>query len=63
MYICPICQKFFEKAEDITKHSLRCWKEHHPNHQSKSVPHSKDIIKVTMTNDIQKFFTSFNKGE
>ena len=34
MYICPTCQKQFDNSEDVAKHSLKCWREHNPNHKS-----------------------------
>lgn len=59
MYICPTCNKQFNNADDIAKHSLKCWKEHNPNHKSKSAPHSEDIIEHKMNDDIFKFFEGF----
>ena len=56
MYICPTCQKNFIKAEDIASHSLKCWREHNPNHKSKSAPHSDDIIKKQIDTSILNFF-------
>lgn len=59
MYICPTCNKKFEYEDDIAKHSLKCWKEHNPNHRSKEAPHSDDIIERQMNNDILNFFKGF----
>lgn len=56
VYICPTCQKIFDTEEAITKHSLKCWKEYNPNHKSKSAPHSEDIVKRIVDNDITNFF-------
>lgn len=59
MYICPTCNKQFSTEEDITKHSLKCWREHNPNHRSKEAPHSEDIVERKMNDDIFKFFEGF----
>lgn len=56
MYICPICHRAFNLEEDIAKHSLKCWREHNPNHKSKEAPHSEDIVERQMNNDILNFF-------
>lgn len=60
MYICPTCHKEFNTEEDITKHSLRCWREHNPNHKSKSAPRSEDIIERKMNNELFNFFEGFS---
>jgi hypothetical protein len=59
MYICPVCAKSFEREDDLVKHFLKCWKEHHPYHQSKSAPRSEDINTREVSDDIQNFFDSF----
>ena len=56
MYICPTCNKQFNNPEDVAKHSLKCWRDHNPNHKSKEAPHSKDIVERQMNNDILNFF-------
>lgn len=56
MYICPTCNKQFDTAEKVAKHSLKCWKEHNPNHISKPAPHSDNIINRQMDNNILNFF-------
>ena len=43
MYICPICEKQFEKEEVFVKHFSKCWKDKNPNHKSKPAPRSEDI--------------------
>lgn len=62
MYICPVCNKSFVDEEAITKHSLKCWKEHNPNHKSTPAPHSEDRIQRKVNDDIIDFFTSLQKG-
>lgn len=57
MYICPTCKKQFDNPEDVAKHSLKCWREHNPNHKSKSAPHSEDVM--TRNIDLFKFFEGF----
>ena len=59
MFICPTCNKKFDTKELIKFHLLRCWKEQHPFHQSKSAPHSEDIITREVNDDILNFFNSF----
>lgn len=63
MYICPICNKGFEKEESIAKHSLQCWRTHNPNHKSKPAPYQCNTIKQEISEDVTKFFTSFKKGQ
>lgn len=58
MYICPICNKQFKTEEQITKHSLPCWKEHNPNHKSKSAPRN-ESVKYDISNSVLEFFASF----
>ena len=62
MYICPICNEKFETEETITKHSLRCWREHNPNHKSKPAPCKGNTTKQEMNKDVINFFSSFKKG-
>ena len=59
MYICPTCNKEFETEDVIVKHFLKCWKDKHPGHQSKSAPRSEDIVTRKVSNDIMDFFNSF----
>ena len=61
MYICPICNKEFEKEESITKHSLQCWRKHNPGHKSKPAPRD-TITRQEMNEDVVNFFASFKKG-
>ena len=61
MYICPICNKEFDKEEVIVKHLNKCWKEKNPNHQSKPAPRSKDITTREVNNDVANFFNAFKK--
>lgn len=63
MYICPTCNRSFKDEETITRHFLGCWKEHNPNHRSKSAPRSKDIINRTIDSDVLNFFTSLQQKE
>ena len=61
MYICPTCNKSFEKEEILTKHFLKCWKEQHPYHKSKPAPRSEDINTSKVNEDILNFFNSFKR--
>ena len=56
MYICPICKKEFNTKESISAHSLKCWREHNPNHKSKPALHSDDIMTTQMDSSILNFF-------
>jgi len=62
MYICPTCNRIFYDEESVAKHSLKCWKEHNPNHKSTPAPHSEDRIERKVNNDIINFFASLQKG-
>ena len=62
MYICPICNKQFKTKEDIGKHSLPCWKEHHPYHMSKEAPHSQDIVTREVDDGVLDFFASLKRS-
>ena len=59
MFVCPTCNKQFETEDALVKHYLKCWKEEHPYHQSKSAPRSEDINTRKINNDIMDFFNSF----
>ena len=61
MYICPTCNKGFEKEEIFTKHFLKCWKEEHPYHKSKPAPRSEDINTREDNEEILNFFNSFKE--
>ena len=61
MYICPICNKGFKTEDAITKHSLQCWREHNPNHQSKPAPCKGNITTQEINEDVFNFFASFRK--
>ena len=56
MYICPICKREFNTEESISTHSLKCWREHNPNHKSKPAPRSDDIVTTQMNSSILNFF-------
>ncbi len=62
MYICPTCNRKFDTEIAITQHSLKCWREHNPNHRSKSAPHSDDIVKKEVNDDILNFFASLQRN-
>ena len=61
MYICPVCNKEFDTEDLITKHFLKCWKDKHPCHKSKTAPRSEDITTRKINDDMANFFNSFNK--
>ena len=58
MYICPTCHRGFTDKEVIAKHSLQCWKEHNPNHQSTPAP-CKSTTKHEINDDVINFFARF----
>ncbi len=62
MYICPTCNKAFEDADMIAKHSLGCWRDHNPNHKSKPAPRSEDITTREVDNNVLNFFALLQKG-
>ena len=59
MFVCSICSKQFESKDEIKKHFLRCWKEQHPYHKSKSAPRSEDVNTREDSQEILNFFGSF----
>lgn len=59
MYICPTCNKQFEKEEILVKHFSKCWKEKNPNARSKPAPRSEDINTKEINNELIDFFNSF----
>ena len=59
MLVCPSCGKQFDVESILVKHYLRCWKENHLNHKSKSAPCSADINTREENQDILNFFNSF----
>ena len=63
MYICPTCGEKFVDKEKIAKHSLRCWKEHNPNHVSTPAPRSEDVVTREVNSEIIDFFASLQKGK
>lgn len=59
MYICPTCQKEFKTDVEVSKHYLKCWKEHNPNHKSTPAPRSEDIVVAREVDDgVLDFFNS-----
>lgn len=56
MYICPTCNRQFNREEDVAAHFLKCWKDKNPNHKSKPAPRSDDIINRQMDDSIASFF-------
>lgn len=61
MYICPTCNRKFEKEEIFQKHFLTCWKEQNPYHKSKPAPRGEDIETRKISNDIVNFFNSLKE--
>lgn len=61
MYICPICNRGYKNPDDVAKHSLQCWREHNPNHQSKPAPSKGNFTEREVSEDIKNFFASFNQ--
>ena len=61
MYICPTCNREFEKEDNLVKHFLKCWKDKNPCHQAKSAPRSEDINTREISDEILNFFGSFQK--
>ena len=61
MYICPTCNKSFKDTEIIVKHSLQCWREHNPNHESKPAPCKGNVTEWQMDENVLNFFNSFRK--
>ena len=57
-FICPICNKEFNKEDKTVSHFLSCWKEHYPCHKSKSVQRTEKETRET-NEGIEKFFNSF----
>ena len=55
-YICPTCNKKFDEEEEVSKHFLKCWKENHSHHKSKSAPHSEDKNVVEINQELANFF-------
>jgi len=63
MYICPTCGQELSNEDNMRKHMLACWKELHPYHQSKSAPHSEDIVTKEVDNDVLDFFSSLKESK
>ena len=59
MYICPACNKPFEKENILVNHMLKCWKEKNPSTKSKSAPRSEDINTRKINSDVANFFNAF----
>ena len=62
MFICPICKYAFDTEDSIAKHSLKCWKDHNPNHISISAPQGEDIITREVNDDISNFFAMLKRS-
>ncbi len=61
MFICKICHREFFTAEDVAKHSLKCWKEQNPYRQSKPAPHSENIVERKVNDEILDFFSNIQE--
>ena len=61
MFICPTCNKEFNKEDNMRSHLLSCWKEQHPYHKSKSAPRGENKITREVSDDIASFFERINK--
>jgi hypothetical protein len=59
MYMCPTCNKPFDKEENLVKHMSKCWKERNPHLRSKPAPRSEDVNIREVNNEIMSFFNSF----
>ena len=62
MYICPTCGNTFTTEEMITRHFLKCWRKHNPNHKSKPAPCKGNTTQREMNDDVANFFTQL-KGK
>ena len=62
MFICPTCKLSFKTEDDVAKHSLKCWKQHNPNHISTPAPQGEDIITREVNNDIANFFAGLQRS-
>jgi len=62
MYICPTCGNTFVTEEMITRHFLKCWRKHNPNHKSKPAPCKGNTTQREMNDDVANFFTQL-KGK
>lgn len=62
MFICPTCRSAFATEEILTKHFLKCWREHNPNHKSKPAPCKGNTTQREMNEDVANFFARL-KGE
>lgn len=62
MYICPTCGNTFTTEEMITRHFLKCWREHNLNHKSKPAPCKGNTTQREMNDDVTNFFTQL-KGK
>lgn len=60
MYICPCCHHAFKDADTVAKHSLQCWREHNPRHESKPAPYESST-KRQVNEEVFNFFASFRK--
>ena len=62
MFICPTCRSAFATEEILTKHFLKCWREHNPNHKPKPAPCKGNTTQREMNEDVANFFARL-KGE
>lgn len=62
MYICPTCGNTFATEKMITRHFLKCWREHNPNHKSKPAPCKGNTTQREMNDDVVSFFAQL-KGK
>ena len=62
MYICPTCGNIFATEEMITRHFLKCWRKHNPNHKPKPAPCKGNTTQREMNDDVANFFTQL-KGK
>lgn len=62
MFICPTCRSAFATEEILTKHFLKCWREHNPNHKPKPAPCKGNTTQREMNEEVANFFARL-KGE
>ena len=62
MFFCPTCRSAFATEEILTKHFLKCWREHNPNHKPKPAPCKGNTTQREMNEEVANFFARL-KGE